>query len=363
MDPEYFSVRLAPRSETKPALIQLTQTGDVLGVQKLLRGLGVAEAVDEVMRTVDGDKAMRTSLHYAAFTGNAAMQQQLLYVPRELLRKRMQQQLRELKQRGADMARFGTAGDIQIFEEWALTERARLRREMELELDRKHNELLALHDRRHISPLSYAAAAGGSLDTLLRSGRGNLRTPAKLERWEKVLYEGEGAVALLRAEQDRVDVINAQDVHGFTALHFASACGNVRAIKQLLDCGADRSVESAQGETALDVASSSLTRRALTGVLAAVTRSGTASAPRTPARAAAPQGPEKGTRCGTGVAVEQKVIAEDVVSAELQVKSSPVVCLCVSPRRHAHVQLTRRYPPLPLSLYDSGTRSVRWRRK
>ena len=70
------------------------------------------------------------------------MQQLLLRVPQDMLRKRMQKKLRELKQRGVDMARFGTADDAKIFNEWALTERARLRRDMELSLDRKHNELL-----------------------------------------------------------------------------------------------------------------------------------------------------------------------------------------------------------------------------
>ena len=61
-EPGFFSVRLAPRADTKPALLQLTQSGDVLGVQKLLRGLGEADAVHEVMRAVDGDDACTATL-------------------------------------------------------------------------------------------------------------------------------------------------------------------------------------------------------------------------------------------------------------------------------------------------------------
>ena len=147
MDVDYFALRLAPRAEPKPPLLALVHKGDVAGVQKLLRSLDPADAVKAVQQTVDGGNVMRTAVHYAAYTGNTSMQQVLLRVPQDFLRKRMQQQLRELKQRGSDMGRYGTAADTKIFAEWALTERGRLRREMELELDRKHNELLvrAMH--------------------------------------------------------------------------------------------------------------------------------------------------------------------------------------------------------------------------
>jgi len=152
MSEDYFALRLAPRAEPKPPLLALVHKGDVAGVQKLLRSFGPADAVKAVQQTVD--TSMRTAVHYAAYTGNTSMQQVILRVPQDFLRKRMQQQLRELKQRGSDMARYGTAADTKIFAEWALTERGRLRREMELELDRKHNELLVRAMRRVLACLA-----------------------------------------------------------------------------------------------------------------------------------------------------------------------------------------------------------------
>merc|ERR1719401_3386784 len=50
-------------------------------------------------------------------------------------------------------------------------------------------------------------------------------------------------------------VVNAKDMYGRTALHFASESGRVAAIESLLaDGGADIHAESSQGETALHYA-------------------------------------------------------------------------------------------------------------
>ena len=44
--------------------------------------------------------------------------------------------------------------------------------------------------------------------------------------------------------------LNAVDVDGATPLHYAVLCGNEEVCKQLLDLGADRSVQDSSGATA-----------------------------------------------------------------------------------------------------------------
>ena len=271
-DPAYFKLRMGKQSDPKHELLQLVQAGDARELQELLRGWGPEDACDNVQRTTDGEQK-RTALHYAATTANRAVLQLLLRVPVLQMRSAMDKHQEQLEHRGRDMEKYGSADDASIFNEWVQTERARLRRDMQLALDRKHNVLLTLRDAHGRTPLCYAAANGHELSTLLKCGRGDLRRPSKLDRSEKVLYEGEGAAELLRARQERVEVLDVCDNNGYTALHYAAVAGNVRAIKQLLALGASTDTLSANGESALDIASTGLARNVLMTVGTAVLRS------------------------------------------------------------------------------------------
>eukprot|EP00937_MAST-01D_sp_MAST-1D-sp2_P003688 g3688.t1 len=256
----YFKVRMAPKRTEKPELLQLIQAGDSSAVRRFLKELGPEEACKEVVVQTDGKEFKRTAVHYAACTGNAAIIQLVLRTPVAQARRALDKHLASLKQRGADIQRFGGAEDSAVFREWARTERARLARDMQLAVEKKHNALLTLRDSQGRTPLFYAAAAGHELATLLRSGRGDLRRPAKLERWQKVLYEGEFEAEVLHARQQRMEVLDAQDDNGYTALHFGAANSNVRALKQLVAAGADKELLSVNEETAAALAPNELAR-------------------------------------------------------------------------------------------------------
>ena len=50
--------------------------------------------------------------------------------------------------------------------------------------------------------------------------------------------------------------VNARDSDGFTALHYAACVGDDRIAVYLLDKGADHTIRSVSGRTALDLAGS-----------------------------------------------------------------------------------------------------------
>jgi ankyrin repeat protein len=76
---------------------------------------------------------------------------------------------------------------------------------------------------------------------------------------------GEGAIttSTKKIKSDRQALVDVKNNKGYTPLMFAALSGNVYAIKLLLDFGSNKDIKNSEGETALDLAANSVTRRTI----------------------------------------------------------------------------------------------------
>jgi hypothetical protein len=241
-----------------------------------------------------------TCFHLAALVGTEHVLRYALDIHVRELREKEDSYIQSLKARLRRIQQVGTSEDIATYKEWMADEQGKTFLDTELEIEAWHQLILCRRDHMGRTPLHYACATlrpsygvirvKSCVQTMLGHGRANLTRVKELESGR-----GGGAASgrsmthhplggsltrslssvpfkdtmdvtsrtTFRIRKRRADMVNFEDDRGNSPLHYASAAGDIDAVKALLGAGALSDAVNDNGEWPVDVSKSLLVRQIL----------------------------------------------------------------------------------------------------
>jgi hypothetical protein len=246
-----------------------------------------------------------TCFHLAALVGTEHVLRYALDIHVRELREKEDSYIQSLKARLRRIQQVGASEDIAEYKEWMAEEQEKTFIDTELEIEAWHQLILCRRDHTGRTPLHYACAmlrpsygvirVKSCVQTMLGHGRANLTRVKELESGRG---GGSGAAAgrstahpppplggsltrslssvpfkdtmdvttsrtTFRIRKRRADMVNFEDDRGNSPLHYASAAGDIDAVKALLGAGALSDAVNDNGEWPVDVSKSLLVRQIL----------------------------------------------------------------------------------------------------